>query len=159
MKTQSRIRFGAAALILLFGLTACSTEAVAPAVANQPGLLSEDAVEVEPNSGPEIQQLNSEAKVLFESLPAGDWNLTFTSEGSSALLDNVEIEVIRNWVSDLEASGWLLTPYQDSQESFIGYLAKDERVINVVAGVNPSNGISTTAVLYYSESAWTGTAN
>ena len=161
MTLKSRLSmalFGASLIFCLSGCAGFSDPAPSPSPEAAPTNSQTPTPKASPVKG-NAETIKVAGEALFKSLPSGQWRYSYTAEGASATMDNVlNIESIKTWAKSLEASGWKFTTTQDKKESFIGYLTKNDKIVTVLAATNPSTAVSTTAVFYYSDAAWTGTS-
>jgi hypothetical protein len=160
MPFKTHVRTGLVCAALVFTLAGCANAEDAPKPSSTPTPVASETATPTPSATAASDGLQAEAKVLFETLPEADWAYNYSDDGSSAVRENtLDVAGLKTWVSTLTADGWEFTPSDDSPESLVGYLLKDDRVVTVIASTNPDTGVSTTAVFYYSDSAWTGTSN
>jgi hypothetical protein len=157
MTVRSKLSTGIICAALVLTVAGCSSTEAAPA--SSPTATPSASSSPEPSTAPTAAALQEDAKVVFSTLPEANWVKTYADTGSSAIRENeLDVAGLKAWISSLAGDGWKFTSSEDSAESLVGYLLKDDRVLTVISSTNPDNGAPTTAVFYYSDSAWTGTS-
>lgn len=161
MTLRSQLSAGVLCATLIFALAGCSSDVEPnPTNGSTPTTTESATPAPEGTATPEeVADVKADAETLFETLPKADWVFNYGDDGSSAIRENaLDVAGLKAWISTLEADGWTFTATEDSEESLIGYLLKDDRVLSVIASTNPENNVPTTAIFYYSDLAWTGTS-
>ena len=159
MTLRSHLGAGVVCATLVLVLAGCSSDAAPAPSSSSSATDSATPNPAETATPKEIAELQAEAKVLFGTLPAADWIFNYGDEGSSAIRENsLDVAGLKTWITTLEADGWAFTPSEDAEDSLVGYLLKDDRVISLIASTNPDNNVPTTAIFYYSDLAWAGTS-
>lgn len=163
MALQNRlVKSALASVVLIACLTGCSntddaTPTPTPGQAPTAEAPSTPTPAPTESTKPDQQKLADEAKLIFEKLPSSDWVITNTDKGSSAVRENsLDISSLQTFVKQMQTEGWSFTETDKNDETFIGYLSKDDRIITVFAAVNPETDEPTTAVFYYSDEVWLG---